>query len=318
MTARMAKIVVTGAAGFLGRALTARLIATTSDPDCRFVFVDRVPIAAADPRVRCVTGDLADPAMIDDLVAGAQVLYHLAAIPGGAAETDYGASRTINLDASLRLLERAAVEFRPVRFVYASSIAVFGEPLPPHIDDATCPRPSLTYGAHKLMVSVALCNLTRLRRLDGLALHLPGLVARPRSAAGMKSAFMSDVFHAMANGEEFVLPTGAEATAWFMSRSCCVDNLLHAGTMPAAPQGAQCALTLPVVRASMRELIGALAQHTHADPALVEFRPEAKLEAQFGRLPPLTAARAESLGFRSDGSLQALVANALHDAGYLF
>ena len=34
------------------------------------------------------------------------------------------------------------------------------------------------------------------------------------------------------------------------------------------------------------------------------------------RLPPLTAAWAESLGFRSDGSVQALVANALRDAGY--
>jgi len=66
----------------------------------------------------------------------------------------------------------------------------------------------------------------------------------------------------------------------------------------------------------MREVIGALAQHTRADASLVEFQPDARLEAQFGRLPPLTAAWAESLGFRSDGSVQALVANALRDAGY--
>lgn len=312
----MMKTIVTGAAGFLGRALTARLLAVSSGPDHRFVFVDRTPVVTADPRVRCVTGDLSDPAMIDDLVAGAQVLYHLAAMPGGTAESDYEGSRKSNLEASLLLLERAAAEPKPVRFVYASSIAVFGAPLPAHIDDATCPRPTMTYGAHKLMVSIALCNLTRLQRLDGFALHLPGLVARPRSAAGMKSAFMSDVFHAMANAERYVLPTAAEATAWFMSRPRCVDNLLHAGTMAAPPEDAPRAFTLPVVRTSMREVVEALAQHAHADPELVEFRPDAKLEAQFGRLPPLTAAWAESLGFRSDGSLQALVANALRDAGY--
>jgi D-erythronate 2-dehydrogenase len=310
------KIVVTGAAGFLGRALTARLLASSADPDDRFVFIDRAPLIAADPRVRCVTGDLGDAATIDDLVAGAQVLYHLAAMPGGAAESDYAGSRKNNLEASLLLLERAAAESGRMRFVYASSIAVFGDPLPAHIDDATCPRPSMTYGAHKLMVSVALCNLTRLQRLDGFALHLPGLVARPRAGAGMKSAFMSDVFHAMAHAERYVLPTGAQATAWFMSRPRCVDNLIHAGTMAPPPEGAPRALTLPVVRASMREIIGALARHTRADASLVEFEPDAKLEAQFGRLPPLTAAWAESLGFRSDGSLQALVASALGDAGY--
>ena len=310
------KLVVTGAAGFLGRALTARLLASSSDPDDRFVFIDRVPMVAADPRVRCVIGDLADAAMVDEVVAGAQVLYHLAAMPGGAAESDYAGSRKINLEASLTLLDRAAAESARVRFVYASSIAVFGEPLPVHIDDATCPRPSMTYGAHKLMVSIALCNLTRLQRLDGIALHLPGLVARPRAGAGMKSAFMSDVFHAVANAERYVLPTGPDATAWFMSRSRCVDNLLHAGTMAPPPEEAPRALTLPVVRASMREVVGALAQHTRADASLVEFQPDAMLEAQFGRLPPLTAAWAESLGFRNDGSVQALVGNALRDAGY--
>jgi D-erythronate 2-dehydrogenase len=310
------KIVVTGAAGFLGRALAARLLDTCSESDHRFVLADRTSLDIRDPRVRCVAGDLSDAALIEDLAAGAKVVYHLAAMPGGEAESDYDGSRKTNLEASLRLLDRVAAEPRPVRVVYASSIAVFGEPLPPHIDDATCPRPSMTYGAHKLMVSVALANLTRLKRLDGFALHLPGLVARPRSAAGMKSAFMSDVFHAMANAERYVVPIGADATAWFMSRSRCVDNLLHAGTLAGPPPSAPRMLTLPVVRASMREVIDALSQQTRTDGALVEFSPDGKLEAQFGRLPPLTASWAESLGFRSDGSIQALVANALRDAGY--
>lgn len=310
------KILVTGAAGFLGRALTARLLGSTQGDADRFVFLDRTPAAVTDSRARCVTGDLLEPGLIDDLMSEVRVVYHLAAMPGGAAEADYEGSRRINLEASLLLMERAAAQKIPVRFVYASSIAIFGEPLPAHIDDSTCPRPSMTYGAHKLMVSTALCNLTRLNRLDGFALHLPGLVARPRSGAGMKSAFMSDVFHALANGERYVLPTSAEATAWFMSLSRCVDNLLHAGSLQSPSADAARAFTLPVVRATMRGLVAALATATRTDPALVSFQTDAKLEAQFGRLPPLSSPWAESLGFLSDGSLEALVANALCDAGY--
>jgi hypothetical protein len=101
-----------------------------------------------------------------------------------------------------------------------------------------------------------------------------------------------------------------------MSRSRCVDNLLLAGTMARPPQGATRILTLPVVRASMREVVDTLSQQTGSDAALVQFIPDTKLEAQFGRLPLLTAAWAEALGFRSDGSLEALVASALRDAGY--
>jgi nucleoside-diphosphate-sugar epimerase len=309
-------ILVTGAAGFLGRALTERLLGSRQGDTNRFVFLDRTPVVISDSRARCVTGDLLEPGLVDDLMADVQVVYHLAAMPGGAAEADYEGSRRINLEASLLLMERAAAQKIPVRFVYASSIAIFGEPLPALIDDSTCPRPSMTYGAHKLMVCAALCNLARLGRLDGFALHLPGLVARPRSGAGMKSAFMSDVFHAMANGERYVLPTSAEATAWFMSLSRGVDNLMHAGMLQSAQPMAARAFTLPVVRASMRDLVAALATATRTDPALVSFQPDAKLEAQFGRLPLLSAPLAESLGFHSDGSLRALVANALRDAGY--
>jgi nucleoside-diphosphate-sugar epimerase len=173
------KYLITGACGFLGRALCAGLTAQLGDH--HFVLADRAALSHTDPRVQCIQGDLHDAAMVDAIVADVDVIFHLAAVPGGATEADYASSRSTNLQASLKLLERAALEPRPVRVVYASSIAVFGEPLPERIDDDTWPRPTLTYGVHKLMVCLALDNLTRLGRIDGLALHLPGLVARPRS-----------------------------------------------------------------------------------------------------------------------------------------
>jgi D-erythronate 2-dehydrogenase len=308
------KCVITGAGGFLGRALTARL--TAGNEENRLILVDQIALSSPDRRARCVKGDLHDKDLLESIVPGADVIFHLAAVPGGTSEADYESSRKTNLEASLALMDRAALEPKPVRFVYSSSIAVFGDPLPAAVDDAIWPQPTLTYGAHKLMVCIALANLTRLGRLDGFALHLPGLVARPRSGTGLRSAFMSDVFHAMANRERYVLPVGPEATAWFMSLSCCAENLQHAGTMPARAAGAKRVFTLPAVRASMAELVAALARHLGADPASIDYDSDQKLEAQFGRLPPLAAPLAESLGFRSDGSLPQLVDRALADAGY--
>ncbi len=316
-SSRKMKILITGAAGFLGRALSERLLSDGAHRDDQITLTDRVPISLTDPRVSFTVGDLNDPALVRELVAGAQVIYHLAAMPGGAAEQDYEGSRKVNLGASLELMDQAAaVSDRRVRFVYASSIAVFGEPLPEHVDDNTCPRPGMTYGAHKLMVSIALSNLVRMQRLDGFALHLPGLVARPRSAAGMTSAFMSDVFHALANSERYVLPVSPTATAWLMSLSCCVDNLVHAGSLPSILGAGRRAFTLPAVRTSMRDLVDEIARQTRADPSYIGFAPDAEVEARFGRLPPLRTPWAEAQGFRSDVSLPALVTRALAAAGY--
>jgi len=132
----------------------------------------------------------------------------------------------------------------------------------------------------------------------------------------MRSAFMSDVFHAMASRERYMLPVRGEATAWFMSLSRCVDNLLHAGAMPAPPAGTRRYFTLPAVRGSMRELVAALAARLGADPESITYEGDERLEAQFGRLPPLSTPLAQGLGFRSDGSIASLVQRALADAGY--
>ena len=304
-------IVVTGACGFVGQALVARLAARGE----RIVALDR-DIAGMDriAGVRGVAGDLADPATRHAALSdGCAAVVHLATVPGGAAEADPAASRRVNIDAMYDfMIEAAAVASAAPRFVYASSIAVFGDPLPASgVDDQTPLAPRLIYGGHKAMMETAVCMMTQRGDIDGVTLRLPGILARPAGAAGMKSAFMSDVFHALRSGREFVCPVSPEATIWAESIGCITDNLDHALNVGGDMLPLGRAVTLPALRIAMVDLIEEIARQCDVSTQLVRYAPDAALEAAFGAHPPLSTPAAERAGFRSDGTVAALVADAL-------
>ncbi|HTU12078.1 MAG TPA: NAD-dependent epimerase/dehydratase family protein [Allosphingosinicella sp.] len=283
-----ARILITGADGFVGRAVARAL------PPERLRLVDRrrPDVAGA----QCIAGDLTDRTALPALLDGIEAVIHLAALPGGAAEADPAASRAVNLDAALNLIEAASGR---ARFVYASSIAVFGPPLPDRVDDDTPPCPAMTYGAHKLMVETALADAIRRGDIEGIALRLPGIVARPPAPSGLKSAFMSDLFWAIRDGRPYVVPVSSEATIWLMSASRAAANLVHALAAPSGP-----ALTLPALRTTIGDLVETVAK---GRSAAIAYAPDPVLEAKFGRQPPLATPRADRDGFRRDDDLSTLV-----------
>jgi nucleoside-diphosphate-sugar epimerase len=196
--------------------------------------------------------------------------------------------------------------------VFASSVAVYGEPMPALVNDATSPRPTLSYGAQKLIGEILLADYSRRGWIDGLALRLPGIVARPPEPSGHLSAFMSDIFWKLAAGEPFTCPVSPQAVAWWMSAGCCVDNLLHAIRLAPEQRQSARAIALPVLRLSIAELVDALARMYGDDRrALVSYAPNEALEAAFGRYPPLEATTAAALGFRHDGTIEQLIRNAM-------
>ncbi|TWB37595.1 NAD-dependent epimerase/dehydratase family protein [Nitrospirillum pindoramense] len=310
------RIILTGAGGFVGRHLARRLLAQGLDGRVveRLVLADLDPPICDDVRVSRVAGDLSDPAVRARLVAdGADVLFHLAALPGGAATRDPALSRKVNLDGTLSLIE-AVADARgggepPPRVVYTSTIAVLGHPLPTLVDDATPPQPAMTYGTHKRMVELALDDYRRRGVVDPVAIRLSGILARPGGASGLKSAFMSDVFHALAAARPYTCPVSPGATIWAMSLDRCVDNLLHAATVDGALLPG--AVTLPALRVPMGELVDAIARRAGTDAGLVDYVPDAVLEAAFGAYPPLATPAADAAGFRHDGTVDGLVVSAL-------
>lgn len=306
------RIVITGANGFVGQELVKQLLAHSTQLT-QLTLVDmQFADLSEDERVRYVTGNLQDASVRSQaLGGGVDGVVHLAAVPGGAAEQNYLLSKSINVDATLDFMLECSEAGTCPTFIYASSIAVFGAPLPDEINDTTQPRPAMIYGTHKLMMEQALADFSRRKQLQGLSLRLPGVVPRPRAPSGMKAAFMSNVFHVLAAGEHFDSPVSETATMWLMSVRKVAENLRKSLFLDFDLVPSRRVVTLPVVRVEMGELSNAIHAAANMSSGSVEYVPDPALQAQFGALPPLKANLAVSLGFTSDGSIGDLVKTCL-------
>lgn len=303
------RIIITGGGGFVGSRLV-RLLAGHE-----VVALDSASGAIPDlPNVTAVVGDICDPNVVSAAFSrGCDAVVHQATVPGGAAEQEPDLARRVNVNATMALANAAAHASMRPRFVFASSIAVFGNSLPTIVDDATPLSPKLLYGAHKAMMEQWLATLSRRGEIDAISLRLSGVVARPRGPSGMKSAFMSDVFHSLSAGEEFVMPVSADATVWLTSVGCAVGNFVRALTVDRTNAPGDCAVTLPALRVSIDKLVEEIALQTGSSADLASYAADAALEQAFGALPALLTPAAESLGFSDDGDLPALVTRTLEE-----
>lgn len=303
------KMIITGANGFVGQGLVAA-IAPAMAPTDELVLIDRQlsPVQGRG-RVRMIEGSASDRALMADAFdGGADVVWHLAAALGMVAEPDLHAGLDANLHGILSVMETAAEKAPGCRIVNASSVAVYGAPVPAEVHDYTLPNANSSYAAQKLVSEILLDDFTRRGHVDGLSLRLSGVMARTPGNSSTSSAFLNNVFHCAREGREIVMPCSPDMTSWLISRQEMTFNMQLAARIPAADLPARRHWALPALAARMGDLVDALARRYGPQVHdLVRFDPQPKIEAVFWQ-PVMQAETATRLGFRADADCDALVA----------
>jgi D-erythronate 2-dehydrogenase len=311
-------ILLTGAAGMIGRKLTGRLIANNhldGKPIERLTLLDvttpeRPDNCSAD--ITALAGDLGEPAVARAAIAERpDVIFHLAAVVSGEAELDFEKGVHVNFDGSRALLEavRAIGDgYRP-RFVFTSSIAVFGAPFPEAIPDDFALTPLTSYGTQKAMVELMLADYTRRGFIDGIGIRLPNIVVRPGKPNKAASSFFSSIIREPLAGEEAVLPVDEGVRNWHASPRAAVGFLLHGAELGAERLGPRINLTMPGVCCTVGEQIAAL-RRVAGDRVAGRIRraPDPLVQRIVGGWPGrFDAKRASALGFKSEASFDEIV-----------
>jgi len=267
LTARLMRIVITGGAGFLGSRLARALLAHGSLTDARgeardvreLVLVDVVRATVADPRVTVATGDLTDPTLIERVVTpGTDSVFHLAAVVSGQAEAEFDVGMRVNLDATRALLERCRRLAKPPKFVFASSLAVFGGPLPDPVPDDAPVMPQTSYGAQKAIGEFLVYDMTRKGYLDGRSLRLPTITVRPGKPNKAASSFASGIIREPLSGVDAICPVAPSTQVWVSSPRTVIANLIVGHEAPASSFALTRSINVPGIHVGVGEMVAAL------------------------------------------------------------
>lgn len=312
------RVVITGGAGFLGTRLARSLLERGSLVDAsgrtrplrELVLLDVVEATPVDPRVRTIAGDLADPAVIERVVtADTDSIFHLAAVVSGQAEAEFDTGMRVNVDATRALLERCRKLLQPPKFVFSSSLAVFGGKLPDPVPDDAPVTPQTSYGAQKAIGELLVYDMTRKGFIDGRSLRLPTVTVRPGKPNKAASSFASGIIREPLSGVDAACPVAPETRLWVTSPRRVIDNLIIGHDAAAAGFGETRSVNVPGLRISVGAMVDALRRVAgDAVASKVQWRIDPVIDRIVQTWPPNFAPRlGPSLGMKGDTDFDAVV-----------
>lgn len=313
------KVLITGAAGMLGRKLTERLVTAGTLGGQSIVSIDLVdvveaPVLATNCHSR--VADLSTPSTAAELLASApDVVFHLAGVVSGEAETNFDKGMAVNLDGSRALFDGLRqVEGMP-RVVFTSSIAVFGAPFPDPIPDDFHLTPLTSYGMQKMVSEALLSDYSRRGFFDGVGIRLPTISVRPGSPNAAASGFFSSIIREPLAGLPAALPVSRDVRHSHASPRTAIGYLLHAAELDSSLLGGRRNLTMPGVSVTVSEQIDALRRVAGPDAVgLIEDRPDPAIAAIVAGWPQrFRTTRAEQLGFVPDADYDAIIRAHIED-----
>lgn len=321
------RVVITGAAGFIGRTLTTAIHrqgqlmgpGQVSVPISDLVLADHVDFDApatgtGSIPIRKLIGDLRNAVYRRSLFAGGVgSLFHLAASLTTEAERDIAAGIETNVLSLLGLLELCRTQKTAPRFVFASSIATFGGALPAVVDDTTVQTPQTSYGTHKVIAEQLISDHSRHGVLDGRCLRLPIVVIRPKAARSVSDS-VAAILREPLNGEDVDCPFRPDTTLPIASVQAVVRALLKLHDLPGAALGGFRAFNLPALSVTATEMAAAVQAHPERKPGQVHWRPDAQMQRIVDGWPArFDSARARQIGILPDTNLAEIIDAYLKD-----
>lgn len=307
------KVLVTGAAGFLGSRLIQTLLGGATDAPrvTAVIAADLVAYPVQDARVENRIGTIADPAYLDAVVdVDVDVVYHLAAVLSGQSEAEFDLGLKINVDATRALLEACRHRAKkPPRFIFTSSLAVFGGPMPQVVPEDMVLMPQSSYGVGKAIGELLTCEYSRKGFIDGLVCRLPTISVRPGKPNSAASSFVSGIIREPLAGIESVCPVPLDTRLWISSPDAVITNLALAGRLSTANWQGSRVLNLPGITVTPAEMLDSLERLGGAAPrALVKLDDDARIQAIVCSWPgAFDVSRTCVLGFVADSDCDAIV-----------
>lgn len=217
-------VLITGANGEIGHGLISHL---AENEKTKIIALDVMPL---DDNLRplcerSIQGDILDHMLLGRLVAEYEIrtIYHLASILSTKAEYNPETAHRVNVEGTLNLLrlavEQAAWQGKPVKFLYPSSIAVYGIPdletknKANKIQEEQWCLPNTMYGCNKLYCEHLGRYYTKFYRqlaadknpsgIDFRAIRFPGLISAVTTPTGGTSDYGPEMLHHAALGKKY-------------------------------------------------------------------------------------------------------------------
>ncbi|BFZ57054.1 hypothetical protein PYCC9005_004104 [Savitreella phatthalungensis] len=289
----MSKVLITGAAGFLGRELARFLLSQETSLDIAQVGLTDVcdappELSDLDARASFHKANIVEsPELLDDLITPeTDIVYILHGIMSSQSEADFDLGFAVNVTSVLAVLnkiracssERVDRGEQLCKVVLTSSVAVFGgvsvlpEVGPSELNAAT---PESSYGTAKLTCELWIQDFSRRRYLNGIAVRVPTVTIRPGKPTGAASSYVSGVLREPLQGLASVCPVSPETKAWVCSPRVVIRNLAHAIRVLERPETHlpkySRTLNLPGTTISVTEQLEALSAVEPSARSLVTF-----------------------------------------------
>jgi nucleoside-diphosphate-sugar epimerase len=322
--ARRPVVLVTGASGEMGHTLIRQLA------EAGQVDILALDVRALDPELarRCAAvqvGDILDRHFLERLMAEFEIstVFHLAALLSARAEFVPETAHEVNVQGTLNLLRLAVEEARslgrPLKFLFPSSIAVYGLPDLPtkravgKVAEHEWTVPVTMYGCNKLYCEHLgryfarhyhqLAPQAEPSGVDFRAIRFPGLISAFTLPSGGTSDYAPEMIHAAAQGRPYACFVREDTRLPFMAMPDAIRALL---ALTEAPAEALTALVYNVT--SFSPSAGELAGLTRAalPAARITFVPDPRRQAIVDSWPEdVDDSRARrDWGFRPDYDLK--------------